>query len=38
MATLEQQLEWERKHRELGQAKMAAQLEAAKEEIGRAHV
>ncbi|WBF78463.1 DNA-dependent RNA polymerase [Cronobacter phage EspYZU13] len=32
MATLEQQLEWERKHRELGQAKMAAQLEAAKED------
>lgn len=32
MATLEQQLEWERKHRELGQVKMAAQLEAAKED------
>ncbi|CUH74604.1 RNA polymerase [Cronobacter phage Dev-CD-23823] len=32
MATLEQQLEWERKHRELGQIKMAAQLEAAKSE------
>ncbi|UGV21593.1 DNA-directed RNA polymerase [Cronobacter phage EspYZU05] len=32
MATLEQQLEWERKHRELGQAKMAAQLQAAKED------
>lgn len=32
MATLEQQLEWERKHRELGQVKMSAQLEAAKED------
>lgn len=32
MATLEHQLEWERKHRELGQIKMAAQLEAAKTE------
>lgn len=32
MATLEHQLEWERKHRELGQIKMTAQLEAAKTE------
>ena len=31
MATLENQLEWEQEHRRLGQAKIAAQLEAAKE-------